>query len=90
MNAIEIKNLYKSYDNGFKALQKINLSIKKGEIFALLGPNGAGKSTLINIVCGITKKTKGEVNFWKKYYFSLQKNTITDWISSPRNCYRLF
>ena len=59
MDAIEIKNLYKSYDNGFKALKKINLSIKKGEIFALLGPNGAGKSTLINIVCGITKKTKG-------------------------------
>ena len=41
----------------FKALQKINLSIKKGEIFALLGPNGAGKSTLINIE-GITKKQK--------------------------------
>ena len=51
MDAIEIKNLYKSYDNGFKELKKINLSIKKGEIFALLGPNGAGKSTLINIVC---------------------------------------
>lgn len=75
MNAIEIKNLYKSYDNGFKALQKINLSIKKGEIFALLGPNGAGKSTLINIVCGITKKTKGEVNIFGRNIISHYKET---------------
>ncbi len=75
MNAIEIKNLYKSYDNGFKALQKINLSIKKGEIFALLGPNGAGKSTLINIVCGITKKTKGAVNIFGRNIISHYKET---------------
>ncbi len=75
MDAIEIKNLYKSYDNGFKALKKINLSIKKGEIFALLGPNGAGKSTLINIVCGITKKTKGEVNIFGRNIISHYKET---------------
>ena len=35
MNAIEIKNLNKSYQNGLKALENINLSVKKGEIFAL-------------------------------------------------------
>ena len=61
MNAIEIKNLNKSYQNGLKALENINLSVKKGEIFALLGPNGAGKSTLINIICGITKKSSGQI-----------------------------
>ncbi len=65
MNAIDIKNLNKSYDNGFKALKNINLTVKKGEIFALLGPNGAGKSTLINIICGITKKSNGEVKIFK-------------------------
>lgn len=62
MNAILVKNLYKYYDNGFKALSNINLEIKKGEIFALLGPNGAGKSTLINIICGINKKKDGEIS----------------------------
>ena len=58
---ISIKNLSKVYDNGFEALKKINLNIKKGEIFAMLGPNGAGKTTLISIICGIVNPTSGEV-----------------------------
>ena len=60
-NQIVIKNLSKIYDNGFEALKKINLNIKKGEIFAMLGPNGAGKTTLISIICGIVKPSSGEV-----------------------------
>ena len=58
---ININNLSKVYDNGFEALNKINLNIKKGEIFAMLGPNGAGKTTLINIICGIVKPSSGKV-----------------------------
>ena len=60
-NQIVINNLSKVYDNGFNALKNINLSIKKGEIFAMLGPNGAGKTTLISIICGIVNPTSGEV-----------------------------
>ena len=60
-NQIVINNLSKVYDNGFNALKNINLSIKKGEIFAMLGPNGAGKTTLINIVCGIVKPSSGKI-----------------------------
>ena len=52
-NLITIKDLSKVYDNGFQALKKVNLNIKRGEIIALLGPNGAGKTTLISIICGI-------------------------------------
>ena len=59
---IEIKNLSKIYDNGFKALSNINLEINKGEIFAMLGPNGAGKTSLISIICGIVKPTSGNIN----------------------------
>ncbi len=66
MDAIKIKNLSKFYENGFKALKDINISVSEGEIFALLGPNGAGKSTLINIICGITKKSTGEVTIFGK------------------------
>ena len=58
---ISITNLSKIYDNGFEALKKINLNIKKGEIFAMLGPNGAGKTSLISIICGIVKPTSGKV-----------------------------
>ena len=60
-NQITIKNLSKVYDNGFEALKKINLDIKKGEIIALLGPNGAGKTTLISIICGIVTPSSGKV-----------------------------
>ena len=58
---ISINNLSKTYNNGFNALKKINLEIKKGEIFAMLGPNGAGKTTLISIICGIVKPSLGKV-----------------------------
>ena len=56
---ISINNLVKTYASGFQALKGVDLSIRRGEIFALLGPNGAGKTTLINIVCGIVNPTSG-------------------------------
>ena len=58
---ISINNLSKVYENGFEALKKINLNIKKGEIFAMLGPNGAGKTSLISIICGIVNQSSGIV-----------------------------
>ena len=58
---ISIKDLSKIYKDGFQALKKINLEIRRGEIFALLGPNGAGKTTLINVICGIVNPTSGTV-----------------------------
>ncbi len=61
-NYLIIKDVSKTYNNKFKALDKINLTIKKGEIFALLGPNGAGKSTLINAVGGIVNFDRGSIS----------------------------
>jgi ABC-2 type transport system ATP-binding protein len=58
---ISISNLTKSYASGLQALKRVDLEIRKGEIFALLGPNGAGKTTLINIVCGIVTPSSGTV-----------------------------
>ena len=58
---ISISNLTKTYATGHQALKKVDLDIRKGEIFALLGPNGAGKTTLISIVCGIVTPTEGVV-----------------------------
>ncbi len=58
---LSIKNLSKTYAGGHQALKKVDLEIRKGEIFALLGPNGAGKTTLIGIVCGIVTASEGTV-----------------------------
>ena len=58
---ISIANLTKTYASSLQALKRINLEIRKGEIFALLGPNGAGKTTLISIVCGIVTPTEGVI-----------------------------
>jgi len=58
---IAIEQLTKSYASGVAALQPIDLTIERGEIFALLGPNGAGKTTLINIICGIVTPSSGRV-----------------------------
>lgn len=58
---ISVSNLSKKYASGFQALKKINLDIRRGEIFALLGPNGAGKTTLISIICGIVNPTQGVI-----------------------------
>ena len=58
---ITLSGLGKTYASGFRALQDVDLEIRRGEIFALLGPNGAGKSTLINIVCGIVNPGTGTV-----------------------------
>ena len=58
---ISISNLSKTFASGFQALKKIDLDIRRGEIFALLGPNGAGKTTLISTICGIVNPTEGTV-----------------------------
>src|SRR6185295_9953028 len=49
------------YASGLRALERIDLTIHKGEIFALLGPNGAGKTTLISIICGIVTPSSGRL-----------------------------
>lgn len=61
IHALEIKDLRKTYKNGFKALKGINLTVKQGDFLALLGPNGAGKSTAIGIICSLINKTSGRI-----------------------------
>ena len=61
MSVLTVSGLSKTYASGFHALKNVDLTIRRGEIFALLGPNGAGKTTLINIVCGIVTASGGTV-----------------------------
>jgi len=64
MNALTIKNLQKTYDNGNQALKGIDLSVKAGDFYALLGPNGAGKTTAIGIVSSLVNKSGGTVEIF--------------------------
>ena len=61
MNAIEVINLTYNYPDGTKAIENINLTIKKGENLAILGPNGAGKSTLLHHFNGLMTPTSGKI-----------------------------
>jgi ABC-2 type transport system ATP-binding protein len=58
---VVVSGLDKIYAGGHQALKKVDLTIRRGEIFALLGPNGAGKTTLIGVICGLVRPTAGTV-----------------------------
>lgn len=58
---LKLSGLTKIYPGGLKALDDVDLEIRKGEIFALLGPNGAGKTTLIGAVCGLVRPSAGKI-----------------------------
>ena len=57
---IKIDNVTKYYKN-YKAINKINLEINKGEVFGFIGPNGAGKSTTINCIMNLINSNKGNI-----------------------------
>lgn len=61
-SALSIRQLTKTYGNGFQALKGIDLEVAEGDFFALLGPNGAGKSTTIGILSTLVNKTSGTVS----------------------------
>jgi ABC-2 type transport system ATP-binding protein len=64
MNALTIRNLQKTYDNGNQALKGIDLCVEAGDFYALLGPNGAGKTTAIGIISSLVNKSGGEVEIF--------------------------
>lgn len=57
---IAVHDIEKSY-GGLKAIDKVSLSVNRGEIVALVGDNGAGKSTLIKMICGALRPDAGEI-----------------------------
>jgi ABC-2 type transport system ATP-binding protein len=64
MNALSIRKLRKTYNNGFEALKGIDLDVEEGDFFALLGPNGAGKSTAIGIISSLVNSSSGSVSIF--------------------------
>jgi len=66
MHALEITDLHKTYNNGFRALKGIDLEVEEGDFFALLGPNGAGKSTTIGVITSLVNKSSGRVRVFEQ------------------------
>jgi len=62
---IEIKNLSKQFKE-VKAVDGLNLSVYRGDVFGFLGPNGAGKSTTIRMMLSLIKPTEGEISLFGK------------------------
>lgn len=62
MTLLDIQNISKHF-GGLQAVQEVNLSVEKGEIFGLIGPNGAGKSTMLNMVDGSLSLSGGRIFF---------------------------
>lgn len=74
---IRFKNVSKVYKkNNLKALDSIDLEIKKGEIFGFIGQSGAGKSTLIRMINGLEKPSKGKVIVEEKWIGGLNRNEL--------------
>jgi energy-coupling factor transport system ATP-binding protein len=63
---LEASHLHFTYDNGFKAINDVSLTVKKGELLAIVGTNGAGKSTFSKLVCGFEKQQEGTLKFEDK------------------------
>ena len=59
MSILEIKNVSQEF-GGLLALDRVSMTVDKGEIFGLIGPNGAGKTTLFNLITGIYRPTSEE------------------------------
>jgi ABC-2 type transport system ATP-binding protein len=69
--ALALRGLTKRYDNGFVALDGLDLEIPDGAFFGLLGPNGAGKTTLISAVCNLIRVSGGDIDVFGEPHDSL-------------------
>jgi ABC-2 type transport system ATP-binding protein len=60
-NLLEVKDLRKTYADGFEAVKGVSFSVQKGEVFGILGPNGAGKTTTLEMIESLRSITSGSV-----------------------------
>jgi ABC-2 type transport system ATP-binding protein len=61
-NVVEARNLTKRYRGGVLAVQGLDLTVRRGEVYGFLGPNGAGKSTTLRMLAGLSRPTAGHAS----------------------------
>ncbi|HEY0409691.1 MAG TPA: ATP-binding cassette domain-containing protein, partial [Candidatus Dormibacteraeota bacterium] len=72
---LEVSGLEVVFD-GFRAIDGVDLAIRRGELRFLIGPNGAGKTTLIDVITGLTRPTSGSVRFAGDELVGLREHRI--------------
>jgi NitT/TauT family transport system ATP-binding protein len=88
--AIQVLSADKTYSNGTRALEPVDLKIQPGEFVTLLGPSGCGKSTLLKMIAGLLTPTDGRILLWNqplervetsghKLAFVFQEATLMPW-----------
>ncbi len=84
MTILDVKELTKDF-GGLRAVDSLNLDIKKGQILGLIGPNGAGKSTVFNCIAGVYPATEGEI-----FFDGSRVNNVKPWDLCKRGLARTF
>jgi NitT/TauT family transport system ATP-binding protein len=87
---VEVLSAEKTYPNGTRALDPVNLTVRDGDFITLLGPSGCGKSTLLKMVAGLMEPSDGRLRWWRqgaqalgtkgrKLVFVFQDPTLMPW-----------
>jgi NitT/TauT family transport system ATP-binding protein len=93
---VELQRVAKTYPNGTRAVDPIDLSIGAGEFVTLLGPSGCGKSTLLRMVAGLAPPSAGRIRWWGEGFDAVggpgrtlamvfQEATLMPWSRVDRN-----
>jgi NitT/TauT family transport system ATP-binding protein len=85
---VALAGISKDFDNGTKAIARLDLDVREGEFLSLLGPSGSGKSTALRIVAGLLAPTTGSVTFphgRPEIGFVFQEPTLMPWASALAN-----
>jgi NitT/TauT family transport system ATP-binding protein len=93
---VEVLSVEKTYPNGTRALEPIDLTVGEGDFVTLIGPSGCGKSTLLKMIAGLASPTDGRIRWWRqgadaigapgrKLSMVFQEATLMPWASVHRN-----
>ena len=88
--AIDIRGACKTYPNGTRALEPIDLSVREGEFVTIVGPSGCGKSTLLRLIAGLSPPTGGSIAMSQGFKpprlsYVFQSPTLMPWASVQAN-----
>ena len=93
---VELRGVSKTYDNGTRALDAVDLDVRRGEFLTLVGPSGCGKSTLLRLIAGLTRPSTGRAAWWgqsfettggegRRIAFVFQSPTLMPWATLATN-----